>query len=198
MEDNDDIVQTIEEEITAKEKASVKKTLSIIGEYGLCILIAVIIALFLRRFVIVLGYVPSSSMYDTIEQGDRVTIFRMAYLFDDPKRGDIVSFYDPDDESQIFIKRIIGLPGETIEGKDGMVYIDGVALSEPYTDGAYTYDFGPYEVPEGYYFMMGDNRGNSLDSRFWTNKFVGRDKIIGKSTLKVYPKIMKLEKAVYE
>ena len=198
MEDNDDIVQTIEEEVTAKEKATVKKTLGIICEYGVCIIIAVIIALFLRKFVVVLGYVPSSSMYDTIEQGDRVTIFRMAYLFDDPKRGDIVSFYYPDDESQIFIKRIIGLPGEIIEGKDGSVYIDGVKLTESYTDGAYTHDFGPYEVPEGCYFMMGDNRGNSLDSRFWVNKFVSREKIIGKSTLKVYPSIKKLEPAVYE
>ncbi|MBR6344327.1 MAG: signal peptidase I [Lachnospiraceae bacterium] len=173
------------------------EVLKVILDYGLCIVIAVGIALILRSYVFVLGHVPSSSMYDTISEGDRVTIFRLAYAFSDPERGDIVSFYYPDDESEIFIKRIIGLPGEVIQGIDGDVYINGNKLTEPYTDGAYTADFGPYEIPDGMYFMMGDNRTNSLDSRYWKNKFVAKDKILGKSDFKIYPKFEKLEEAVY-
>ena len=202
MENFDESVHTDEiNELTndteKQEEEEKTDVLKIFLDYGICIAIAVGIALILRSYVFVLGHVPSSSMYDTISEDDRVTIFRLAYAFSDPKRGDIVSFYYPDDESEIFIKRIIGLPGEVIQGIDGDVYINGNKLEEPYTDGAYTADFGPYEIPDGMYFMMGDNRGNSLDSRYWVNKFVAKEKIIGKSDFKVYPKFEVLEKAVY-
>ncbi len=202
MEKFDESVDTDEiNELTndteKQEEEEKTDVLKIFLDYGICIAIAVGIALILRSYVFVLGHVPSSSMYDTISEDDRVTIFRLAYAFSDPKRGDIVSFYYPDDESEIFIKRIIGLPGEVIQGIDGYVYINGNKLEEPYTDGAYTADFGPYEIPDGMYFMMGDNRGNSLDSRYWVNKFVAKEKIIGKSDFKVYPKFEVLEKAVY-
>ena len=202
MENFDESVDTDEiNELTndteKQEEEEKTDVLKIFLDYGICIAIAVGIALILRSYVFVLGHVPSSSMYDTISEDDRVTIFRLAYAFSDPKRGDIVSFYYPDDESEIFIKRIIGLPGEVIQGIDGYVYINGNKLEEPYTDGAYTADFGPYEIPDGMYFMMGDNRGNSLDSRYWVNKFVAKEKIIGKSDFKVYPKFEVLEKAVY-
>ena len=202
MENFDESVDTDEiNELTndteKQEEEEKTDVLKIFLDYGICIAIAVGIALILRSYVFVLGHVPSSSMYDTISEDDRVTIFRLAYVFSDPKRGDIVSFYYPDDESEIFIKRIIGLPGEVIQGIDGYVYINGNKLEEPYTDGAYTADFGPYEIPDGMYFMMGDNRGNSLDSRYWVNKFVAKEKIIGKSDFKVYPKFEVLEKAVY-
>ena len=202
MEKIDESVDTDEiNELTndteKQEEEEKTDVLKIFLDYGICIAIAVGIALILRSYVFVLGHVPSSSMYDTISEDDRVTIFRLAYAFSDPKRGDIVSFYYPDDESEIFIKRIIGLPGEVIQGIDGYVYINGNKLEEPYTDGAYTADFGPYEIPDGMYFMMGDNRGNSLDSRYWVNKFVAKEKIIGKSDFKVYPKFEVLEKAVY-
>ncbi len=202
MEKFDESVDTDEiNELTndteKQEEEEKTDVLKIFLDYGICIAIAVGIALILRSYVFVLGHVPSSSMYDTISEDDRVTIFRLAYAFSDPKRGDIVSFFYPDDESEIFIKRIIGLPGEVIQGIDGYVYINGNKLEEPYTDGAYTADFGPYEIPDGMYFMMGDNRGNSLDSRYWVNKFVAKEKIIGKSDFKVYPKFEVLEKAVY-
>ena len=192
-----DEINELTNDTEKQEEEEKTDVLKIFLDYGICIAIAVGIALILRSYVFVLGHVPSSSMYDTISEDDRVTIFRLAYAFSDPKRGDIVSFYYPDDESEIFIKRIIGLPGEVIQGIDGYVYINGNKLEEPYTDGAYTADFGPYEIPDGMYFMMGDNRGNSLDSRYWVNKFVAKEKIIGKSDFKVYPKFEVLEKAVY-
>jgi len=182
-----------------KKKNKKNKLIKELTEYALCILIAFVVALLIRKYVMVIGYVPTTSMYDTINKGDRLIINELAYVFGEPKRGDIVSFYYPDDESQVYIKRIIGLPGETIEGKDGAVYINGTRLNESsYIDDVYTSDFGPYLIPENSYFMMGDNRSNSRDSRFWDNKYVSIDKIIGRSVLRIYPTIGKLEKAIYD
>ncbi len=149
---------------------------------------AIILAALIKKYVIFNVEVPTGSMENTIMIGDRAATFRLAYLFNDPKRGDIVVFPFPDDEKMDYIKRIIGLPGETIEGRDGLVYIDGEALKEPYVTAEIDSDFGPYHVPEDCYFMMGDNRNNSADSRYWDNKYVERDKIEGKAILK-YPKL---------
>jgi len=150
--------------------------------------IAIALAFFINRFVIFKVEVPTGSMENTIITGDRVITFRLSYLFSEPKRGDIVVFPYPDDEEDDYIKRIIGLPGEIIEGRDGLVYINGEPLDEPYVREALDRDFGPYEIPEDHYFMMGDNRNESHDSRFWDNKFLARDKIKGKAILK-YPDI---------
>ena len=94
-----------------------------------------------------------------------------------------------DNESLLYVKRVIGLPGETGEIKDGLVYINGAdePLADEYVKETPYGDFGPYEVPEGHYFMLGDNRNESLDSRFWINKFVEEDKILGKVYLKYFP-----------
>ena len=89
------------------------------------IIFAVIFALFINQVVIVNASVPTGSMENNIMAGDRIVAFRLAYLFDEPKRFDIVVFPNPDDESTLFVKRVIGLPGETLEVKDGKVYIDG-------------------------------------------------------------------------
>lgn len=129
---------------------------------------------------------PTGSMEETIMIGDRVTTLRTAYTFTDPKRGDIIVFPYPDNEEEDLIKRIIGLPGETIEGRDGYVYIDGEKLEEEYVMDELDKDFGPYDIPEDMYFMMGDNRSISFDSRYWTNKFVHINKISGKALFK-YP-----------
>jgi signal peptidase I len=144
------------------------------------------LAMFINKVVIYKVKIPSGSMENTIMVGDRVITYRLAYLFGEPKRGDIVVFPFPDDESEDFIKRIIGLPGETVEGKNGLVYVDGVPLDEPYVKDKLDSDFGPYKVPADSYFMMGDNRNMSKDSRYWTNKFVKKEKIRGKAILK-YP-----------
>ena len=154
------------------------------------LILAVLAAVFLiKRFVLINAEIPSGSMENTIMTGDRVFGNRLAYKFSDPKRFDIIIFKYPDDESQLFIKRIIGLPGETVEIHDGNIYINGsdtpledVDIKEP-MEGS----FGPYTVPEGCYFVMGDNRNNSRDSRYWENTFVSEDAILGKAVLRYWP-----------
>lgn len=148
--------------------------------------IAIVLALLINRFVIYRVSSPTGSMENTFMINDKVFIFRMAYLFSEPKRGDIVVFEAPDKPEEDYIKRIIGLPGETIQGIDGVVYINGEALEEDYLKEPMQGSFGPYTVPEGHYFMMGDNRRDSLDARLWNNKFVNRKKIRGKAICK-YP-----------
>ena len=169
-----------------EEKASVGKELF---QWVLVILGAVILAFLIDTFVIVNAQIPSGSMENTIMTGDRVFGNRLAYKFSDPKRFDIIIFKYPDDESQLFIKRIIGLPGETVEIHDGNIYINGsdspledVDIKEP-MEGS----FGPYTVPEGCYFIMGDNRNNSRDSRYWENTFVSEDEILGKAVFRYWP-----------
>ena len=169
-----------------EEKASVGKELF---QWVLVILGAVILAFLIDTFVIVNAQIPSGSMENTIMTGDRVFGNRLAYKFSDPKRFDIIIFKYPDDESQLFIERIIGLPGETVEIHDGNIYINGsdspledVDIKEP-MEGS----FGPYTVPEGCYFVMGDNRNNSRDSRYWENTFVSEDEILGKAVLRYWP-----------
>lgn len=169
-----------------EEKTSFGKELF---QWVLVIIGAVILAFLIDTFVIVNAQIPSGSMENTIMTGDRVFGNRLAYKFSDPKRFDIIIFKYPDDESQLFIKRIIGLPGETVEIHDGNIYINGsdtpledVDIKEP-MEGS----FGPYTVPEGCYFVMGDNRNNSRDSRYWENTFVSEDEILGKAVLRYWP-----------
>ena len=155
------------------------------------ILIILICTFLLRRYVIVNAEVPSSSMENLIEPGDRLVGFRMAYLKEEPKRFDVIIFRYPVDESQSFIKRVIGLPGETVEIKDGKVYIDGseTALDDSFIPEKMQGSFGPYTVPDNCYFMLGDNRNDSKDSRFWKNTFVRFDQIVGKAVVRYYPSI---------
>ncbi len=163
-----------------------RKILKEIISWILVFIVAFALATLINKVIIMKVEVPSGSMQNTIMIGDRVFTFRLAYLISDPKRGDVIVFPYPDDEKVDYIKRIIGLPGETIEGKDGLVYIDGKPLTEPYVRDKIDSDFGPYIVPKDSYFMMGDNRNNSEDSRYWEHKFVSKDKIKGKAIVK-YP-----------
>lgn len=153
---------------------------------------AVIFSLFINFCIIVNATVPTSSMETTIMSGDRVIGSRLAYARKQPERGDIVIFKNPDDESVLYIKRLIGMPGETLEIYDGKVYIDGKALDEPYLNVVTEGTFGPYEIPEGSYFMMGDNRNNSADSRYWDHTYLKEDKIVGKAVIKYFPSVGKL------
>ncbi len=154
--------------------------------WAVIFVLAIAIAFFINKVVIFKVVVPTGSMENTIMVGDRVITLRLSYLFHDPERGDIIVFPFPDDESLDYIKRIIGLPGDKVEGKDGYVYINGKRLEEPYVTSTLDEDFGPYVVPKNSYFMMGDNRDASEDSRVWDDKFVKRSKIIGKALVK-YP-----------
>ncbi len=155
------------------------------------IVLAVTFALLISNFLIVNARVPSGSMESTIMTGERVLGFRLTYMFEAPKRGDIIIFKFPDDESQVFIKRIIGLPGEQVDIIGGKVYIDHSAapLDEPYLNDIPTGDAGPFIIPEDAYFVMGDNRNVSFDSRYWENHFVKRDKILAKAIAGYYPDI---------
>lgn len=152
------------------------------------ILLAAILAGAVNSFLIVNAEVPTGSMENTIMAGDRILALRTSYWLGEPERGDITVFRYPDDPTgnTLYVKRIIGLPGDTVQVEDGEVFVNGETLEEDYiaeiTDG----DFGPYTVPEGCYFMMGDNRNHSVDSRFWENKFVEKDEILGKVVLRYY------------
>lgn len=153
------------------------------------IISAIIIALFVDFVIIANAVVPTGSMESTIPAGSRIMGLRLYYNFNEPERGDIVIFKYPDDEKVDYLKRIIGLPGETVEIVSGKVYIDGELLDEPYLDEEPTGDFGPYQVPEDSYFMLGDNRAVSKDSRYWNNTYVRKDKIIAKAFFMYWPKL---------
>jgi signal peptidase I len=165
------------------EKRAIKEIISWI----VVLATAIILALLINRFVIFQVKVPSGSMENTIMTGDKVFTLRLSYLFSDPKRGDIVVFPYPDNEEIDYIKRIIGVGGDKIEIKEGVLYINDEEVHEDYLlEPMIKHDFGPVIVPEGHYFMMGDNRNISEDARFWNNKFVSKDKIKGKAVFK-YP-----------
>lgn len=170
-----------------------KKILKEIFSYSRTILAGLIIGIGLNSYIIANAEVPTGSMENTVMAGDRIIINRLAYIKESPKRGDIISFSFPDDESKNFLKRIIALPFETIEGKDGVIYINDEPLKDDYTPIVFDYDFGPFTVPEDCYFVMGDNRNNSYDSRYWEHKFVSKDSIIGKAEFCYYPNFKILE-----
>ncbi len=152
------------------------------------ILLAVVLAGLVNTILIVNAQVPTESMQTTIMAGDRIMALRTSYWLGEPERGDVVVFRYPDDPEQktLFVKRIIGMGGDVVKVENGSVYVNGEALDEPYLEVITQGDFGPFQVPEGSYFMMGDNRNNSLDSRFWDNKFVAKDKILGKVVFRYF------------
>jgi signal peptidase I len=120
------------------------------------------------------------SMLPTLQEGEYVIIDKLSYYLNEPERGDIIVLHFPNDRSRDFIKRVIGIPGDQIDISDGVVTINGVPLSEPYINAEPSYD-GTWQVPEGQYFVLGDNRNNSSDSHNWS--FLPRDDIVGKAWL---------------
>ena len=155
------------------------------------VLLAVILAIVINNFVIINAKVDSGSMENTLMTNGRALGLRFSYWFSDPERFDIIVFKFPDDESQKFVKRVIGLPGDTVEMVDGLVYINGSEIplndefirEEPNTN----LEFGPVTVPEDSYFVLGDNRNHSNDSRLWDNTFVTKDEVLGKVVLSYWP-----------
>ena len=167
--------------------------LSEVLDYVKVIIFAVVFVLIVNNFILINALVPSESMEKTIMTGDRIFGFRLAYKFEEPERFDIVIFKYPDDPEQkeLYIKRVIGLPGETVNIVNGKVYINGeqTPLDDSFCPETPIGDFGPYTVPEDCYFMLGDNRNCSKDSRFWENTYVREDQIVGKAVLRYYPSI---------
>lgn len=170
--------------LSSEKQHSIQK---VFFDYAKIILTAFVLSFGLNHYVIANALVPTGSMEATIEPNDRIFINRLAYISHSPQRGDIISFSYPDNEEENYLKRIIALPGEIIEGKDGEIYINGTLLEEDYIKEKSYDDFGPFTVPENCYFCMGDNRNDSWDSRYWQHKFVSRDKIVGRAMVKYYP-----------
>ncbi len=159
-------------------------------EWIILIAAALGIALLIKTFLFQAFYIPSESMAPTLEKNDRVLVNKLSYRLHDVNRGDIVVFTAPEGEEtngiEDLVKRVVGLPGETIEGRDGAIYIDGNLLEEPYLpDGTVSQDFGPETVPAGRYFVLGDNRQNSKDSTFF-GSIPGSD-IVGRVFVKIWP-----------
>ena len=177
--------------ITYKMENEVHRKKSIVREYAESLLSAFILALIVLTFIGRAFKIPSSSMFPTLQRGDRIFVSRFTYRTSTPERGDVAVFIYPVDKKRDFIKRIIGLPGETVEIRDGHVLIDGAQVSNPspLTGNTY-YSIGPYgsekiKVPEGAYFVLGDNSGNSKDSRYWG--FVPQENLKGKAFLIYWP-----------
>jgi signal peptidase I len=177
-----------EKERQPEEKFSWKRELL---SWVLTFAIAIATAILLKNYVIINANVPSGSMENTIMPGDDLLGFRLSYLFSEPERGDIVIFKFPDDESQNFIKRVIGLPGEKVVIDDGKIYINDskTPLDESYLKEEWVIGTGYYEfnVPLGCYLVMGDNRNDSNDARYWENTYVTKEEIIGKAEFIYYP-----------
>ena len=181
-------------------------------ELPLLLLAALVVTLIVKALLAQAFYIPSESMAPQLREGDRVVVSRTSYRLHDPHRGDVVVFPSPaappdddglieglwsdvlgavalgrPDESEL-IKRVIGLPGEVIQGRDGGVVIDGRTLVEPYIGPEVrTSDFGPITIPEGHVFVMGDNRTNSHDSRYPDIGPIDIDTLIGRAIARVWP-----------
>ena len=190
-----------------------RKRRSFWRELPVLIVIAFVVALLIKTFVLQAFYIPSASMEPTLAVGDRVLVEKVSYRFGSPGHGDVIVFekdlptsapvedepfwtdiFDgirglfgfPTGDSQDFIKRVIAVGGDTVEGRDGKVFLNGEELPEPYLPpGTQTSTFGPVDIPDGEIFVMGDNRGNSDDSRSFGP--IAEDKIVGHAFLLVWP-----------
>lgn len=154
-------------------------------ELALMLLISVLVMFGLvRPFVVEVFHIPSESMSPTLEAGDRVLAAKFAYRLGEPNRGDLAVF---ESESGVAIKRVVGLPGDRVEIRDGVLFINGERRREPYVDYGLTDSnfYGPIKVPEGHVFVLGDNRSNSRDSRAFGP--VPLEDLEGRALLRVWP-----------
>lgn len=155
-------------------------------EWGKIILIAILLALILKNFIFATSIVEGESMTPTLEDGERIIFNKFIYLIDEPSRGDVVIIQRP---LKNYVKRIVALPGETIQMKDYILYIDDEVYDQTFlTEEAqkHTANFGPIEIPTNSYFVMGDNRAISKDSRNGLG-FIHSKDIIGRSEFIYYP-----------
>lgn len=150
------------------------------------VVIALALAMVIRAFLFEPFVIPSRSMEQILEPGDRIIVSKLSYRVAEPERGDVIVFRYPPEPRLVYIKRVIGLPGETLEFRDGVLYVNNRPVGEPYLDGqVYTHDYGPVSVPAGSFFVMGDNRNLSEDSRVWGT--VPEENILGKAVVLFWP-----------
>jgi signal peptidase I len=148
---------------------------------------AVLIAAFIMIFIARAYTVNGDSMLPTLHHGERLLVDKISYRFVDPSRGEIIVFKNPSDTDEQFVKRVIGLPGDEIAIVQGVVYINGQPVEEDYTLAPARIGFTSQIVPEGTYFVLGDNRNNSEDSRFGRVGFLPRSLIIGRAVWRYWP-----------
>jgi signal peptidase I len=185
-------------------------------ELPVLVLAAIAIAVLVKTFVAQAFYIPSGSMIPQLQINDRIVVSKLAYHLHSPRRGDVVVFRAPPSQqpppqpseaapvrwikaagetvgvvppsTEDFVKRVIGLPGDTVQGQGGHVYVDGRILREPYLPKAITTsEFGPYRVPAGDLWVLGDNRGDSCDSRCFPEHFIPTSSVIGRAMVRVWP-----------
>jgi len=160
------------------------------GETIRIFVVALAIAFFLRAFIVEPRFIPSGSMEPTLQVGDRILVDKISQQWQEPQRGDILIFYPPkspaiDDTTKAYIKRLIGIEGDRIAVQDGKVYRNGEALNETYIAEVPNYRMREITVPQGYYWMMGDNRNYSNDSHIWG--FLPKQNLIGKAAIRFFP-----------
>ncbi|WP_414542438.1 signal peptidase I [Nostoc sp. CCY0012] len=180
------------DESDAKQAATSSKAWSSWQENLTLIAIALCLALLIRTFIAEPRYIPSDSMLPTLHTGDRLVVEKVSYRFHPPISGDIIVFQPPEElqkrgypSDQAFIKRVIGVPGKILKVTNGKVYLDGEPLIEDYIAEPPNQPFPPVQVPEDKFFVMGDNRNDSNDSRYWG--FLPRQNIIGRATFRFWP-----------
>lgn len=146
------------------------------------IALGIFTSVIMRACVILVGYIPSTSMENTLHKEDFIIANKLAYIFNSPKRGDIVCFTIEALENEIYIKRIIGIPGDHIEIHGNTIIINDKIYNEDYLkdDNWGNNEIYIYDVPDGCYFLLGDNRNDSYDSRYWDNPYITKKNIIAK------------------
>lgn len=153
-------------------------------DWILPIIIALFLCFLITRFLLFSAEIDSGSMIPTLNVGDRVLVTKI-YNVDNIKHGDIIVF-SKEGERLPLIKRVIGLPGDEVSIKNGVVYVNGEEIKEDYVKNPQNYT-GDFKVPDGHFFFLGDNRSNSKDSREWSDPYIYKEKIIGKARIKIYP-----------
>ena len=158
-----------------------------LNDWLVSIIVAVALAFCIRTFIFEPYKVEGTSMYPTLFHQERLIVNKIIYFLEDPKRNEIVVFRYPKDESRDFIKRVIGVEGDTIEIKDGKVYLNDELLDESYILEPTRSTFPKRTIPSGHIFVMGDNRNNSEDSRFRGVGFLPLDMVKGKAMMVFWP-----------
>ncbi len=183
------MVRPSNESTMTPPRVELQRQKSVWREYAEALVVAVLLALAIRAFVVQAFVIPSGSMLPTLRIGDYLLVNKFWYLFRPIRRGDIIVFKFPQDETRDFIKRVIGLPDEQLEIRDRQVFIDDKPLKEPYAvysepthlGSPVPYHLGPIVIPPGHLFVMGDNRDNSLDSRAWG--LLDESKVVGEASI---------------